>query len=59
MSLGNSQHVVNNDFLEKFLNLYVVKSTSFAFDITLKSSVSPKEYISIHPWFFYDFTFYI
>lgn len=42
-SLGTSQYVVYNDFLEKFLNLYVVKSMSFAFDIIFKSSVSPKD----------------
>lgn len=59
MSLGNSQHFIYDYFLEAFLNLYVVKFMGFAFDIMLKSSVSSKEYITIHLWFFYDLTFYI
>lgn len=58
MSLRTSQHFVSDYFLEVFLNLYVAKSMGFAFDIILKSSVSSKEYITIHLRFFHDLTFY-
>ena len=54
-----SQYFVYDDFLEKFLYLYTVKSMSFAFDTIFKSSFSPKDYITLHLWFFHDLTFYI
>lgn len=56
MSFETSQHSMYDDFLEKVLNLYIVTSIGFAFDIIFETSFSPKDYIVNHLRFFHNLT---